>query len=523
LFCLALALGSCGEPQQDVDEWQVLRRGLGAEPESLDPHKSRSLQAGDVQRDLGEGLTGYSATGELEPRAALRWAISDDGEVYKFRLRPEARWSNGDTVTAADFVYAFRRLVDPETAAFYSQSVIDVENAGAILAGDMKVEGLGVEAAGDFELVVRLERPTPYFLALLTHPSMFPAYRASVEGGDTYARPGNFITNGAYRLASWEVGSYIELERNEYYWDNADTAIDRVRWYVIPEPMVELNRYRAGELDVTATIPPESFAQMREGRPDELLVAPYLGVYYYGFNLTRAPFKDNPQLRQALSMAIDREVLTETIIGRGEAPAYSWVPPGVDNYDGPRLPYADMSAAERHVAAMQFYEQAGYSKDNPARVEIRYNTSDTHQRIALAIQSMWREVLGVETTLINEEFQVLLSNMRAMKVTEVFRSSWTADYNDAQGFLHVMQSDAASNMTGYASEQFDSLMQRAGAQTDAALRRSYLEEAEGVLLADHPLIPIYFYVSKHMVSPQVSGWGDNALDYHYSQHLSFSR
>lgn len=517
------ALVACGESQQELADTNVLSRGLGAEPESLDPHKSHSAEAGDVQRDLGEGLTGYAANGDLEPRAALRWEISDDGKVYTFWLRPDARWSNGDKVTAADFVYGFRRLVDPETAAFYSQSVIDIENASAIVAGKMPVDALGVEAASEFELSVRLEQPTPYFLALLTHPSMFPAYRASVEAETVYARPGNFISNGAYRLVRWEVGSYIELERNEYYWDNVDTAIDRIRYYLIPEPMVELNRYRAGELDVTDTIPAESFAQMREARPGELRIAPYLGVYYYGFNLTRPPFKDNLKLRQALSMAIDREVLTETIIGRGETPAYSWVPPGVGNYDGPALPYAKMSVDERHAAAKQVYAEAGYSEDNPARVEIRYNTSEIHQRIALAIQSMWRQVLGVETTLINEEFQVLLSNMRAMKVTEVFRSSWTADYNDAQAFLHVLQSDAASNMMGYSSKEFDSLMQQAGAQSDPGRRRLYLEKAERVLVTDYPLIPLYFYVSKHLVSPRVSGWGDNALDYHYSQHLSFSQ
>lgn len=518
--CLCLLLAACGGAEPESVTANVLHRGVGDEPESLDPHKSRSTEAGDVQRDIGEGLTGYSAGGELEPRAALRWEVSDDGRQYTFWLRPEARWSNGETVTASDFVYSLRRLVDPATAAFYSQSVIGIENARAIVAGDEPVSELAVTAPGKFELSIRLERPTPYFLALLTHPSMFPVHRASVEGEGTYARPGNYVSNGAYRLERWEVGSFIELVRNDYYWDNADTAIDRVRWYVAPEPLVEINRYRAGELDITNSVPPEVFGKMREDSPGELRVSPYLGVYYYGLNLTRPPFKENRLLRQALSMAIDREVLAEKILGRGEAPAYSWVPPGVDDYEAPRFPYADLSVEERHAAAKSVYEQAGYSDDNPAKVEIRYNTSETHQRIALAVQSMWREVLGVEATLINEEFQVLLSNMRAMNVTQVFRSSWTGDYDDAHTFLHVLRSGAPSNMTGYASEEFDSLMQRAAEQTDPALRRLYMEEAERVLLSDHPLIPLYFYVSKHLVSPRVSGWEDNVLDYHYSQHLS---
>jgi oligopeptide transport system substrate-binding protein len=518
---LTLAVAACGGDEADIDGASVLNRGLGVEPESLDPHKSRSSEAGDVQRDLGEGLTGYTAHGRLEPRAASRWQVSEDGIEYRFFLRPEGRWTNGDPVTAEDFIYSFRRLVDPATAAFYSQSIIDVENAAAIVAGEERVEALGVDAPGEHELVIRLRRPVPYFLALLTHPSMFPVHRPSIEAhGDAHARPGNLVSNGAYRLVAWRLGSVIELERNPHYWNDEATAIDRVRYMLVPEAQVELNRYRAGELHITDQVPLESFAQVRGERPDELRVAPYLSIYYYGLNLTRPPFRDNPDLRRALSMAIDREILTELILGRGEAPAWGWVPPGVDNYEGQRFAYADMERDARHAAALAAYEAAGYSHERPLEVEIRYNTSDTHQRIALAIQSMWRDVLGVEATLINEEFQVLLSNMRAMEVTEVFRSSWSGDYNDAHTFLDVLRSDASSNMTGYASEEYDALIARAAEQPDPDIRRGYLQDAERLLLHDHPVIPIYFIVSKHLVSPEVDGWEDNVLDYHYSQHLS---
>jgi oligopeptide transport system substrate-binding protein len=357
-------------------------------------------------------------------------------------------------------------------------------------------------------------------VALLTHPSTFPVYApAAVEHGEAFARPGRFVTNGAYRLVDWQLGATIDLQRNEHYWNDSATAIDRVRYHVIPEPTVELNRYRAGELHVTSNVPSQAFERLREESPDELRVAQKLSVYYYGLNLTRPPFKDNPALRQALSMAIDREVLSE-IVGRGEAPAYSWVPPGVDNYEPRRFAYADMTAGERRAAARRAYATAGYGEHNPLQVEIRYNTSDANQRIALAVQSMWRDSLGVQTTLINEEFQVLLSNVQAMAVTEVFRLSWSGDYNDAHAFLQVLQSNASSNLAGYRSEEFDRLMQQAAVQTDAGRRRLYLEEAERVMLADHPVIPIYFFVSKHLVSPEVGGWGDNVLDYHYSQHLS---
>ena len=501
----------------------VLHRGNGAEPESLDPHKSRSIQASDVLRDIGEGLVGYSSDGEMIAAAAERWEISEDGRQYDFWLRPEARWSNGETVTAEQFVYSFRRLVNPETAAFYAQALSDIENAAEIIAGDETPDSLGVEAVDEFHVRIRLANAIPYFLGLLTHPSAFPVHPPSIEEhGDAFAKAGNLLSNGAYKLDAWELGSVISLSRNENYWNNASTAIAKVQHYVTPEPQVELNRYRAGELDMTATVPPEAFAAIKEERPDELHLAPYLGVYYYGFNLTRPPFKDNPKLRQALSMAIDREILTEKITGRGEAPAYSWVPPGVDNYEAIRAPYADMSVEARHAAAQRLYKESGYGEDNPLEAEIRYNTSETHQRIALAVQSMWREVLGFEATLINEEFQVLLSNMRAKEVTQIFRSSWNGDYNDAHTFLQVLLPGNSSNMTGYASEEYESLMQRAAVQTDLVRRQLYLEEAERVLLADHPVIPLYFYVSKHLVSPRVRGWGDNVLDYHYSQHLSIA-
>jgi len=342
------------------------------------------------------------------------------------------------------------------------------------------------------------------------------------EHSDEFTRPGNLLSNGAYTLTAWEPGSVLTLSRNEHYWNNDATAIDVVNHHVLTQEMTELNRYRAGELHITGNVPPDSFKQMRSERPDELHVAPYLGVYYYGFNLTRPPFKDSPQLREALSMAVDRDVLVEQIMGRGEAPAYSWVPPGVDNYDPRRLDHADMTQGERNAHARRLMHETGYGPDKPLQIELRYNTSDTQQRMALAIQAMWKDALGVETTLVNEEFQVMLANIQAREITQVFRSSWTGDYNDAHTFLSIMEGGNPANLPGYSSEEYDSLMQRAAEQVDLDRRRLWLEEAERVLLSDHPVIPLYFYVSKHLVSPNVIGWGDNVLDYHYSQHLSLT-
>ena len=524
LFLLGcLVLGGCGGGAGPVEESRVLQRGLPSDPETLDAQKARSVQAAEVLRDLGEGLLGYSPTGELVAAAAERWEISDDGLVYRFHLRPTARWSNGDAVVAEHFVLGMQRLVDPATAAFYAQMINAVENAAAIVRGELPPGSLGVTATDAHTLEIRLERPTPYVLALLTHPSTFPAHPASLEAhGDAFARPGRLVSNGPFSLDAWIPGSVVALRRNAQYWNDAATKLDGVNYHVLVQDTTELNRFRAGELHITSTVPPDSFAQIRAEYGSQLRIAPYLGVYYYGFNLAKPPFRDNPALRQALSMAIDREQLALKVTGRGEAPAYSWVPAGVANYEPTLLSFAALSKSEREQLARSLYRQAGYGEDEPLKVEVRYNTSDTNRKIAVAVQAMWQEVLGVETTLVNEEFQVLLANMRDAEITQVFRSSWLGDYNDAHTFLSVLQSGSPTNMPRYSNREFDDLMERAANQTDLDRRRLYLEEAERIMLADHPVIPLYFFVSKHLVSPEVGGWGDNVLDYHYSQHLSLS-
>ncbi len=516
-----VAVYSCSS--EPVDTGFVLQRGLPSDPESLDQHKARSTQAAEVLRDIAEGLVAYSPDGELRPAAAESWDISDDGMTYTFHLRGDARWSNGDRVTAPHFVFALRRLVTPTTAAFYANMLADIVSASDIVAGKKPPEAMGVEAKDDLTLVMHLAQPTPYLLSLLTHPSTFPLHpRAVTEHGEGFAKPGNLLSNGAYVLDAWVPGSVIALRRNEHYWNNTATAIDGVNYHVVVQDSAELNRYRAGELHITSTVPPDNFAELMTQFGSELRIAPYLGLYYYGFNLTKPPFRDNRELRQALSMAVDREQLAAKIVGRGEEPAFSWVPPGVDSYQPTVFSFESLTKQERENLARRLYKEAGYSEQNPVRFEVRYNTSDTNKKIAVAIQSMWRDVLGVDVTLINEEFQVLLANMRDADVTQVFRSSWMGDYNDAHTFLSVLQAGSSANMPRYANKEYESLMRRAASQADPDRRRLFLEEAERVMLADHPVIPLYFYVSKHLVRPEVSGWGDNVLDYHYSQHLSLS-
>lgn len=494
----------------------VLNRGLVGEPETLDPHNFISHQAGNVLRDIGEGLIAYSSDGELIGGVAESWNVSPDGRTYTFNLRRTAKWSNGDNISSKDFVRAFRELVNPVKAASNVNSLQRILNASEIVRGDAPVEMLGVEAISESSLRIHLHTPTPYFLQLLTHPSTYPVFDT-----DSDSAIGNFtdkVSNGAYLLANWVVGSELLLKKNDYYWNAENVNFDIVVFHIAAEG-TEYNRFRAGELDVTDTVSSSSFISAQENFPNQLKVSPYLGIYYYGFNFENPIFKNSPDLRKALSLAIDREILVEEFTRRGEKPAYGWVPPGTSNYSSYESIDLKFDKTAREQEAQRLYRQAGYGPDNPLRFELRYNVSDVQQRIALAIQSMWVTVLGAEPNLVSEEFKVLLSNIRQRRITDLFRLSWTGEFNDAKTFLQLFESDDPSNMTGYSNTKFDELMKLAGSQSDLAKRRLVLEMAEKLAISDHAVIPLYYYVSKHLVSDRVAGWSPSVLDIHQSQHL----
>jgi oligopeptide transport system substrate-binding protein len=514
-----LALTSCDFSRVPSQDSQILNRGLMGEPESLRPHHVRSNQAAAVLRDIGEGLVRYDGAGNIVGGVANNWTISEDGLEYIFDIREDARWSNTDSIYAKDFVRAFRALVTPEFASANANNGEHILNAPEIMSGKASPSDLGVIDIGDRQLKITLHSPAPYFIQLLAHPSMYPMHSSnSLAAGGRNSNDLN-ITNGAYLLDEWIVGSSLRLRRNKSYWQNEKTSFDQVVYHFL-EGNSELTRFRAGELDITENVPSTSFESVRQQYSDELKVAPFLGVYYYGFNLTSSLFRDKPDLRRSLSLAIDRELLVSKVTVRGELGAYGWVPFGFRDYTSQSIEEAALSKADRETLALQLYEGAGFGPKNPLRFEVRYNTSDVEQRIALAIQSMWRDVLGAEVTLVNEEFRVLIANIEEQKITEVFRLSWTGDYNDPQTFLKLFESKNASNLTGYSNPEFDELMAQAGLETSAAKRRILLEDAETLMLADHPAIPLYFYVSKHLVSTRVTGWEDNILDIHASQFLA---
>lgn len=501
-------------------ENDVLRRGNYLEPESLDPHRARGAEAANVLRDLYEGLTREGPDGKILPGVAKRWEISADGKRYTFHIRENARWSNGEPLTAKDFVAGLRRSIAPESGSPYAQSLAIIENARAVLAGDAPVTALGVTAIDDRTLEIRLASPAPYLLALLSHHSSYPVHQPSLaEHGERFTRPGNLISNGAYTLDDWQVNAHIRLKRNPHYWDADAVRIETVYYLPIEDEEAEFNRFRAGELDTTQTIPVRRFDWLREEMPDALRIAPYLSTYFYGLNLTKPPFKDAPGLRRALSLVIDRKLIAEKVLGRGELPAWTLTPPGIESYESPVPDYASWPMKKRIAEAQRLYREAGYSKDKPLTVELRFNTGDTHKHVAIAVASLWKRHLGVETELVHEEWRVFLQNRRQRDVTQVFRAGWVGDYNDPQTFLQLLHSESGVNDYGYSNPEYDALLRAAAATADPVKRMDILQRAEAMLLAGHPVLPLYVYVSKHLVQPRVGGWQDNLLDHHASRDL----
>ncbi|MCY4488357.1 MAG: peptide ABC transporter substrate-binding protein [Deltaproteobacteria bacterium] len=502
----------------------ILQRGNGAEPETLDVHKSSGVPEANIQRDLFEGLVAEGADGSIIPGVAESWSLSEDGKVYTFRLRRNAKWSNGDPVTAHDFAFALTRGVDPSVGSDYAFILWPIANAEEITKGKVKELGrLGVKAVDAHTLKLTLKAPTPYFIGLLTHHQAYPVHRKTLEQhGDKWTRAGNMVSNGAYQLAEWVPQSHVRLERNPHYWDAANVRIDAVVFHPTEDKSTELKRFRSGEMDVTYDVPIDQIGWVEKNLAQQFRNTAYLGTYYYSLNLTKTPFRDRPGLRNALAMTIDREILTGKVTKGGEIPAYAWVPPGVNQYAGAKVPWQGLSKAERLARAKKLYAEAGYSKDNPLKVQILYNTSESHKRIAIAIGGMWKKALGVQTELFNQEWKVYLTTRRA-KQFDVLRAGWIGDYNDANTFLELLKGTVGTmNPAGYASSEYDALMQKAETETDLQARAKLMQKAESILLADMPIIPIYHYTTQHLVNPRVKGWVDNVMDVHPTRHLSLA-
>ena len=500
----------------------VLHRGNGAEPETLDPAKSTGVTEANIQYELFEGLTTYSADGKVIPGVAESWDISDDGKTYTFHLRKDDKWSNGDPVTAGDFVYSLRRLVDPATASDYAYIVDDIVNAAKIRQGEEKdITKLGAEAVDDSTLKITLEHSTPYFLGLLRHSSVLPVNEKAIKAHpDDWTKPGNLIGNGAFTLTEWTPQSSLTMTKNPNFHDAANVKLDKIVMYPTEDIAEEFKRFRAGELDVTYEAPSDQMKFIQANMKDEFENSPYLGTYYYVINLTKEPLGKQRDLREALALAIDRETLVSKITQAGELPAYAWVPPGIIGYEQQAVDFKGEKKAARIAKAKELLKAAGYGPSNPLKVELLYNTSENHKKIAVAVQSMWKQV-GVDATLTNQEWKVYLGT-RHDKQYQVARAAWIGDYADPTTFLTLFLSDAGDqNDAGYNNPDYDKLVKGSATESDPAKRMAMLEQAEKIFLHDLPIIPVYHYTTKHMVSKKLTGWEFNVLDFHLGRYLAF--
>jgi oligopeptide transport system substrate-binding protein len=498
---------------------QVLHRGLGGEPGALDPARAADSYSLELLDDLYEPLTLQAADGHVIPGVAARWVVSGDGLTYTFSLRHDAAWSNGRPVKAADFVQAWRRIVDPKSASPAADNLRLVAGARAILAGRAAPESLQVRAPADDTLSVTLEAPATYFPQLVSLAATAPIYS---EAAARSHADRTWVSNGAYVLDNWVPGGSLWLKKNDRYWDRAHVQVGRVEYVPSADENAELARYRAGALDVTAGVPPNAVKALRTESPAELRLSPFLATAYYAFNLERGVFKDHPGLRQALNMTLDREVLLENVLPFGLTPAYGFVAQGSADYTPQSWDWKNLSDEERLATARTLFSTAGYSKDKPLRITLLFNSNPTIKKLAVAMSERWRTQLGVETTLVDEEYRVFLQSRKDHKRFDMVRLGWSADYNDAGNFLDTFRSGAANNDSGYRNPAYDKLLAQAAGTGDVKRRRDLLEAAERLMLADYPIMPIYFFSSKRLVKPYVRGEIGNPLNHLYTKNLSLS-
>jgi len=504
----------------------VLNRGNQAEPSSLDPHKGTDMQSARIGYDLFEGLLTFGPDGALVPGAAESWTISDDGTVYTFKLREDGRWSDGSPVTAEDFAYAWRRLVDPKTASDYAYFLWPVKNAEAISRGQMPVESMGVEAVDDRTLKVTLEEPTGYFLSSLVHRMTYPVSKKNFEAlGNEAVTPGKLLSNGAFMLVEHLPQSHVTVVKNPHFRAADTVKLDKVVFHHTDSPDTELRRFRAGELDTLQQAPVTQVDWLRQNMPESVFFYPVFATNYLALNHSREPWASNPKLRQALYLAIDREAIVEKITRSGERPAFGFTAPGAPGYTGPEIPAAKMTQAEREQLAKQLLAEAGYGPGGKQlEIELLHNTNETTRKVMVGVAAMWSKVLGAKVTLNNQEWKVMLQTAGEKAYPGAVILGWIGDFPDPYTFLKLGRSDVGKmNRSGYASEKFDALLTEANLITDPAARAAKLAEAEAVLIQDVGMLPIYHATYRNLVSPRVKGWFANPQGVQPSRYITVER
>jgi len=522
-ICAASLFSGCGDRQSNVERGnaaQELYIGIGTEPEGLDPHLVTGVTEHYVLLSLLEGLTTvHPETLAIEPGAAESWEISEDGLRYTFHLDPDARWSNGDPVTSGDFMFSFERILTPALGAPYAYMLYSVKNAEAFNKGELHdFAEVGVKAPDPRTLTFELEAPTPYFLSLSTHYTWWPVHPPTVlaHGGMTdriskWTKPGHFVGNGPFALKTWRLNHSIEVEKNPYYHAADSVRLNGIHFLPIAIDAEE-RAFRADQLHITSTVPIPRIDWYRKNAPGAMRFDTYLGVYYYLINTEREALKD-PRVRKALAYSIDRGALTEHVLKAGQQPAHHFTPPNTGGYTAEvRLPY-DPELARELLA------EAGYpGGEGFPEFELLFNTSESHRTVAVAIQQMWKEELGIDVGLYNQEWKVYLATRKARDF-DIARAAWIGDYADPNTFLSLMTGDNGNNHSNWGDPDFDALIAQAAAEQNPEARFALFQKAEAILIDEMPVLPIYFYVRSTLIDASVRGWHPNILDYHPYQDV----
>jgi oligopeptide transport system substrate-binding protein len=514
-----ILLSTCTRPESDVEKGtrlQILHKGNGQEVQDLDPHLVNSVSSLNIISALLEGLVTEDPH-DLHPvpGVAESWEISPDQKVYTFHLRRAAKWSNGESITARDFVESYRRILSPALASPVAYMLYPVANAEAFNKAKINnFDRVGFRALDEWTLEIRLENPTPYFLSLLNHYSWFPVHMPTVakygpafERGSRWTRPGRFVGNGPFTLEEWRLNSRIRVKKNPTYWDASNVALNEIVFHTIDSNDVEERAFRSGQLHVTDSIPINRIDRYRRENPDLLRIDPYLGTYFFRVNVTK-PVLNNRLVRRALAMAIDRQAIVEKIWRGGQLPAGCFTPPNTAGYScEASIPY-DVDLARKTLG------RAGYPNGRGLPpIEILFNTSENHKLTAEAIQQMWRKDLNVNATLLNQEEKVYFDSRTQMNY-QVIRSTWIGDYVDPNSFLDLWVTNGTNNQTGWSNAEYDRLIAEASRTGDQAVRYAAFQKAEAILLDEAPILPVYFYTHAFLIRPNVKGWYPTILDHH---------
>jgi oligopeptide transport system substrate-binding protein len=488
-----------------ADEQSFVYRILG-EPSSLDPQTVEDVAGSDIIRDLFEGLFNQDEEGNLVPGVATRFEANADKTVYTFHLRDNAKWSDGNPVTAHDFVYAWRRAADPETASPYAwfMELMAIDNVTDVIGGGKPPSDLGITALDDLTLEVRLNYSLPYFPLMTTHVTTFPSPKSAIDRhGAEWTNPDNIVSNGAYVLTQHVPQKGSVRLPNPQYWDSKNTIIQKVVALIVGDENDALTHYFAGNLDRTG-IPFGQYPEMKEKHPDDAHVFPRLCSYWYTFNLSDLgplAFKDI-RVRKALSFALDRDFIVGEVLRSGQFPAYTFTPNATANFEGPNAEISNLTQAERDAIAKELMHDAGYGTGNPLKFTMLYNTSDGHKKIATAMAQMWNQKLGVEVTLANKDWKEFL-DVRGAQNFEMARGAWCGDYNEASTFLDILSSRSGYNDGKFANTRVDQLLNSARTADDPS---PYYTEIEEILAEEMPVIPVYHYSGVFLLNPRLKNW-----------------